>query len=238
MGFLKKKDCDICGEKIGILGNKKLEDGNICKNCAKKLSPWFSGRRQTTLAEIRDQLEYRQENEKEIANFKISRRLGVDTMVLIDDNAQKFMISYTGSIEDDQDVIKFSDVLDCHLDVDETQTEIKQLDQDGREVSYRIRRWEYHYNFHIVILLNNPFFDEIKFQLNSFRVEGQSRHEYDRYKDAGEAICEALSGHQKDYQPNKNEAVNKTPAFCPNCGNPVTQDEAVFCQSCGATLKT
>ena len=35
MGFFDKKYCDICGEKIGLLGNRKLEDGNLCKECAK-----------------------------------------------------------------------------------------------------------------------------------------------------------------------------------------------------------
>ncbi|MBR5490035.1 MAG: DUF4428 domain-containing protein, partial [Oscillospiraceae bacterium] len=35
----KKKQCDICGGEIGLLGNRKLEDGNMCKNCARKLSP-------------------------------------------------------------------------------------------------------------------------------------------------------------------------------------------------------
>ena len=45
MGLFDKKYCDICGEKIGLLGNRKLENGNLCKNCAKKLSPWFSDRR-------------------------------------------------------------------------------------------------------------------------------------------------------------------------------------------------
>ena len=38
MGLFDKKYCDICGEKIGLLGNRKLENGNLCKNCAKKLS--------------------------------------------------------------------------------------------------------------------------------------------------------------------------------------------------------
>ena len=50
MSFFNKKYCDICNEKIGVLGNKKLDDGNMCKNCAKKLSPWFSDRRNTSLA--------------------------------------------------------------------------------------------------------------------------------------------------------------------------------------------
>ena len=50
MGLFDKKYCDICGEKIGLLGNRKLEDGNLCKDCAKKLSPWFSDRRNSTVA--------------------------------------------------------------------------------------------------------------------------------------------------------------------------------------------
>ena len=41
MGLFDKKFCDICGDKIGLLGNRKLEDGNMCKDCAKKLSPFF-----------------------------------------------------------------------------------------------------------------------------------------------------------------------------------------------------
>ncbi len=31
MGLFDKKYCSICGEKIGFLGNRKLEDGNLCK---------------------------------------------------------------------------------------------------------------------------------------------------------------------------------------------------------------
>ena len=34
MGLFDKKVCDICGEKIGLLGNRKLDDGNLCKDCA------------------------------------------------------------------------------------------------------------------------------------------------------------------------------------------------------------
>ena len=55
----KKKECSICGGEIGLLGNRKLEDGNMCKNCAAKLSPWFSERRSSTVEEIKAQLDYR-----------------------------------------------------------------------------------------------------------------------------------------------------------------------------------
>ena len=36
MGLFDKKICDICGEKIGLLGNRKLDDGNLCKDCDEK----------------------------------------------------------------------------------------------------------------------------------------------------------------------------------------------------------
>ncbi len=49
-----KKVCDICGEKIGLLGNRKLDDGNLCKDCAKKLSPWFEERRHSTVEDIKE----------------------------------------------------------------------------------------------------------------------------------------------------------------------------------------
>ena len=56
MGLFDKKICDICGEKIGLLGNRKLDDGNLCKDCAKKLSPWFEERRHRTIKHIKYQL--------------------------------------------------------------------------------------------------------------------------------------------------------------------------------------
>ena len=52
MGFFDKKYCDVCGEKIGLLGNRKLEDGNLCKDCAAKLSPFFSERKFSTVEEV------------------------------------------------------------------------------------------------------------------------------------------------------------------------------------------
>lgn len=43
MGLFDKKYCDICGEKIGLLGNCKLDDGNLCKECSPKIIARFGG---------------------------------------------------------------------------------------------------------------------------------------------------------------------------------------------------
>ena len=75
MGLFDKKICDICGEKIGLLGNRKLDDGNLCKDCAKKLSPWFEDRRHSTVEDIKRQLEYREKNKKAVMDFCITRQI-------------------------------------------------------------------------------------------------------------------------------------------------------------------
>ena len=39
----------------------------MCKSCAAKLSPWFSDRRQSTVDEIKEQLDYREANRETVS---------------------------------------------------------------------------------------------------------------------------------------------------------------------------
>ena len=89
MGLFDKKYCDFCGSKIGLLGNKKLEDGNMCKDCASKLSPWFSDRRHTTKAEIAEQLDYREKNKAAVREFTATRKIGNYMKLILDEDHQK-----------------------------------------------------------------------------------------------------------------------------------------------------
>ena len=109
MGLFDKKFCDFCGEKIGLLGNRKLEDGNMCKNCAAKLSPWFSERRHSTKADIQAQLEYREANKSKVASFNATRTIGKRTKLLIDDGAGQFMVTSASDYKSaNPDVLDFS----------------------------------------------------------------------------------------------------------------------------------
>ena len=147
MGLFDKKYCDICGEKIGLLGNRKLENGNLCKECAKKLSPWFSDRRNSTVEEIKAQLAYREENRQKVAAFHTTRTLGTNTKVLLDEDAGKFMVTRARDLQEaNPDVLDFSDVTGCNLDIDESSTELKREDKDGKEVSHNPPRYEYSYD--------------------------------------------------------------------------------------------
>ena len=170
--LFEKKECSICGGEIGLLGNRKLEDGNLCKNCATKLSPWFSDRRQSTVAEIQEQLSYREANQEKVAAFRTTRTLGEYTKVLLDEDAGLFMVTAAKNLEEaNPDVLSFSDVTGCKLDIDEQKTEIEYRDNEGERHSFNPKRYAYSYDFYIVINVNNPYFREIRFKLNSSSVD-------------------------------------------------------------------
>lgn len=175
MGLFDKKYCDICGEKIGLLGNRKLEDGNLCKDCAKKLSPWFSERRSSTVAEIKEQLDWREANQERASRFRITRSFGEKTKLFLDENQRWFTVTREKNpSEDNSDVLDFSAITGCRMDIDETRNELKHesKDREGKTVhkSYNPPRYEYYYDFYIIISVNVPYFAEMKFKLNDGRV--------------------------------------------------------------------
>ena len=171
MGLFDKKYCDICGEKIGLLGNRKLEDGNFCKDCAKKLSPWFSDRRRSTVEDIKGQLAYREENREKAAQFRTTRSFGEDWKVLLDENHRWFTVTRARDLaEANPDILDFDAITGCRMDIDESRTELTHEDADGKDVSYVPPRYEYSYDFFLVISVRHPYFDEMRFSLNSSSV--------------------------------------------------------------------
>ena len=172
MGLFDKKYCDICGEKIGLLGNRKLEDGNLCKDCAKKLSPWFSDRRRSTVADIKGQLAYREENRGKAAQFCITRSFGEDWKVLLDEERRWFTVTRARDLADaNPDILDFDAITGCRMDIDESRTELTREGSDGKEVSYVPPRYEYSYDFYLVISVRHPYFDEMRFSLNASSVD-------------------------------------------------------------------
>ena len=171
MGLFDKKYCDICGEKIGLLGNRKLEDGNLCKDCAKKLSPWFSDRRRSTVEDIKGQLTYREENREKAAQFRTTRSFGEEWKVLLDEDHRWFTVTRARDLaEANPDILDFDAITGCRMDIDESRTELTHEDADGKDVSYVPPRYEYSYDFFLIITVRHPDFDEMRFSLNSSSV--------------------------------------------------------------------
>jgi len=171
MGLFDKKFCDICGNKIGLLGNRKLDDGNLCKDCAAKLSPWFSERRHSTVAQISEQLAYREANKAKVSAFNATRTIGRNYKLLIDDNKRQFLVaSGSNPLANNPDVLDFSQAMGIDLSIDESRHEKKQT-VNGNQVSYNPPRYEYSYTFRAVIRVSgNPYFDDMSFMISDGSV--------------------------------------------------------------------
>ena len=82
MGFFgslfEKRQCSICGKEMGLTERKELSGGNLCDDCAEKLSDWFSteARKASTPQQIKEQLAYREQNRQAVAQFHATRTIG------------------------------------------------------------------------------------------------------------------------------------------------------------------
>ena len=257
MALFSKKNCDVCGGKIGLLGNRKLDDGNLCKNCAKKLSPFFSERRRSTVNDIKDQLDYREENEGAVAAFNVTRTLGIGTKVMLDEDAQKFIVaSGRRWQESNPDVLDYSMVTGVHLKVDERQEELKQKGPDGKEISYSPPRHVYHFDFWMTINVNHPYFNEIKFRINDSSIKVEPRGGRGIFKSGGADIgsqsaeyrqCEDIANEIKETLTEVREGIRediaaanapKSAQICPYCGATTTPDEQGRCEFCGGAIRS
>ena len=166
----KKKDCEICGKEVGLFGYKKLEDGEICKECVKLLSPWFDDRRHSTVEQIKAQLAYREENKAALNAFRPTVAYGERYTLraeVVNGVPTRFVIERGDNYKDENaDIVNFKDVTSFNIDVREYDREIKYRNSKGEEVSYHPPRYEYSYDFYAEIHVNHPYFNEMRFQIN------------------------------------------------------------------------
>ena len=266
MGLFDKKYCDICGEKIGLLGNRKLEDGNLCKKCAGKLSPFFSERRKSTVDQIRDQLAYREANRARVEAFRVTAVYGDGTKIYLDETAESFMVSGASDLKEaNPDVIDLSAVTSCRLEVQEVKHEEKTKDKEGKTVSCNPPRYTYNYNFILTIYVDHPYFDEIHVRLNGSHTVDTGRHpvtgqnafrgELSAYQApdrvmpyAQEYVSyvlmakEAESGLMRRKRARAEEPAApahmepRGPMECPRCGAMTTPDAGGCCEYCGSRI--
>lgn len=213
MGLFDKKECSICGAKIGLLGNKKLKDGNMCKECASKLSIWFQDRSDSTVAEINNQLGIRKAYADMLEkNFIVSRAYGEFGCILIDeidgifvalpDTSDSFfgdvkVVTSIDQIRDkNPDVIMFKDVASVDVNVTVTSREEKQT-VDGNQVSYNPRHMIYMAQFSVTIhLKGHPFIKTMTIPLNNgaIQIRNMGDRKVTEYKDTVKAMLTGYKG--------------------------------------------
>jgi hypothetical protein len=238
MGLFDKKFCDVCGKKIGLFGNRKLEDGNLCSDCAKLLSPFFSDRRSSTVEEIKEQLAYREANKEKAAAFNSTKVIGGDTKILFDEDKKQWIVTRSRKWRDENpDVMDFSQVTGCSLDVDERRDELKRRDDEGNEVSFNPPRYEYYYDFYLTIHVNSPWFTEIRFQINDEVINQRGGITYRETQAKADEIRATLTqARDTEREAAVTAKAPKTSVICPHCQATTTPDAGGCCEYCGAPV--
>ncbi|MCQ2537446.1 MAG: DUF4428 domain-containing protein [Lachnospiraceae bacterium] len=214
-GLFGQKSCSICGSEIGMLGNRKLKDGNMCKSCAGKLSVWFQDRSESTVAQIQNQLGVRKAYEDILAKgFNVSRAYGEFGCILIDeifgnfvalpDTSDSFfgdakVITSIDQIRDKKpDVIMFKEVAGVDVNVTVTSREEKQT-VDGKLVSYNPKHMVYMAQFSVTIRLKgHPFIKSMTVPLNngSVQIRNMGERLVTEYKDTVRAMLTGYKGRE------------------------------------------
>lgn len=240
--LFSKKNCDICGGEIGLLGNRKLEDGNLCKECAKKLSPFFSERRSSTVEEIREQLAYREANKEKVAAFNPTKVVEGDTYTLyFDEEKAQWLASTRSNWRDaNPDVIDFAQVSGAEVEIDESKEELTYKNKEGEEVSYKPPRYKYTYDFSIVVHVNSPYFSRLSFGMNKDEVENRTSAAYVRELKRAEEVKAIFENARKQQKEEQERAVQaaapKAPVVCAACGATTIPDANGCCEYCGSPV--
>ena len=177
MGFFgslfEKRQCSICGKEMGLTERKELSGGNLCDDCAEKLSDWFStdARKRSTPQQIQEQLAYREQNRQAVAQFRATRTIGKNTKLYLDEMNRKFMVSSASNLqEDNPDVIDASAITNVAVDIDESKHELRTKNEEGRSVSYNPPRYDYSYDFYVDIDVSHPYCSHRRIKVNSSSV--------------------------------------------------------------------
>ena len=194
MGLFDKKNCDTCGEKIGLLGNRKLDDGNLCKNCARKLSPWFEERRHSTVEDIKRQLAYREQNKQLVQSFVVTRQFATNTYnVFIDDTKGNFTVAHNLDTTENPDIVPLSSIVMCKMEVQQDRRE-ETYTKDGKTVSYQPPVYRYEYDYTMRIKVRTEWFDDMDFRLCNSRLDEKDRMEIMEIEQVANQIVAALTG--------------------------------------------
>ena len=126
------------------------------------------------------------------------------------DDLVVIVAGYDDLMEENADLISFKDVVSFQTDIREDRDEIKRQNAQGEMVSYNPPRYNYQYDFKVVIQVNHPYFDDIRIQLNNSTIELESEADFRR---STGGIGQFLTGRQFD------------PSY-----NPMYREFAMMCQ--------
>lgn len=236
MGLFEKKYCDFCGEKIGLLGNNKLQDANMCDECFKRASRWIN-KDKYDKERMEKHLAYRKKNKKKVQDFNSSQVYGIKDKVHIDEAAGLFLVTKAQNFKKyNPDVLELAQIKGCNIKVDESKTEIMRTNRDGERVSCNPPRYEYRSTIKVVLDVDFRWFKKMRIAVTDGNVDADSP-EYRHAYETAQEIKNALMNAKSQVRETAAEAAKpKAAVQCPFCGATTTPDEKGCCEYCGGAI--
>ena len=261
MGLLSRKECSICGDSIGLLTGRKLADGNLCRECRVKLSPFYELTNRDTTADIAAQLEYRKRNLAELDSFRPAVTVGGAGKVFIDPAMEKFTLASEDELQHgNPDLFELRSLRGCGFFAKER---IIRGDEDESD--------RFEYDFFLKLTVDHPFLRSFSYCYNGKSVssrrnrirEEDIRKIYLGQKDVKKGVAAFLTGvdrrateqYLEQYAIGQDmlDALNDAAAVCRAGGErpqpaapaarqqpaapvyrPLAAPEVNFCSNCGA----
>lgn len=161
--------CILCGAEAVSFGSQAIAAGWLCGDCVGKMSPWFRLRQDITPGELCTHLAYRESNKALLSDFLPTVRLWRNPTLYMDDVHRQFAVSDALTKEfpaENPDILEYGQILQCDTQIEESKTELKQFSPGLGRISYRPKRYNYRFHIWVRILVNHPFFKEMRFRLN------------------------------------------------------------------------
>ncbi len=238
MGLFDRKICDICGGKCGLLGGKKVKDGRLCSDCAKKQSPYLPGRKNFTVEEMKQHLADRERNQEMINRFAPTRTIGQNLKLYIDDGSGAWFITSARRYQDaNPDIFQADQVLGARVDVDRTEHERVVQEAvpaaDGKPGKPEITKKVIEYDFYVNIDVTHPWVNQMHLQVNRSTIESSTGPDYrEAERDAKDIVAALLAMQEGAVR----ATMPKQRVVCPNCGATTMPDENHCCEYCMGSL--
>ncbi|MBQ2310186.1 MAG: DUF4428 domain-containing protein [Erysipelotrichales bacterium] len=157
--------CPICGNERTLFGNRQAKDGIICRNCAKKLSPWLSEEdiAEITVEELKKHIAYREENLEKLDQFTETENTGAYEKLSYDKEHGWIIFSKRNNLKkENPDLIPVSAIGKSYRSVR------RQAEGNGLV------------NVYYTVEVDSPYFRKVDFRVNPFPGIRKLSGEYNR----------------------------------------------------------
>lgn len=183
-------------------------------------------------------LGYREANKDKVSAFNPTKTIGGDMKIIFDEDKRQWLATRSRNWRNvNPDVMSFSQVTGCTLDIDESKRELKRKDAEGKEISYTPPRCEYAYDFNMTIHVNSSYFSEIRFRINDDEINqrgGMACREAQAKADEIKATLTQVRDAEREAVVAAN--APKASVKCPYCGAVVVPDASGKCEFCGSAI--